>query len=82
MKTTRVPDELHRRLKRRAAVLKLPLRRLVEDYLRTGLNASPRGGTEVSTAEVTTAAARGGAFATWARGEEDRYLPTDGNPID
>ncbi len=77
-----IDGAVHRRLKLRAAERGMPLQRLVEEYVRAGLDAAEREATDVSTAEVTAAAAGGGAFDFWAREEEDRYLPTDGKALD
>jgi hypothetical protein len=82
MKSVYIEDEVHRRLKLRAAERGLPLQRLVEEYVRAGLDSSSRDATDVSTAEVTAAAAGGGAFDFWARAEEERYSPTDGRTLD
>ena len=82
MKAIYIDAAVHRRLKLRAAERGLPLQRLVEEYVRAGLDATSRDATDVSTAEVTAAAAGGGAFDFWAREEEDLYLPTEGKALD
>jgi hypothetical protein len=82
MKSVYIDERVHRRLKLRAAERGLPLQRLVEEYVRAGLEATSGGVPDVSTAEVTAAAAGGGSFDFWAREEEDRYLPTDGQALD
>lgn len=81
-KAVYIDEAVHRRLKLRAAERGLPLQRLVEEYVRAGLDAAAREASDVSTAEVTAAAAGGGAFDFWAREEEDRYHPTDGKALD
>jgi hypothetical protein len=81
MKAIYIDEEVHRRLKLRAADRSLPLQRLVEEYVRAGLDAASREAMDVSTAEAIAAAAGGGAFDFWARDEEDRYLPTDGKAL-
>src|SRR5512146_331925 len=82
MKSIYIDDELHRQLKLRAAERGQPLQQIVEEYVRAGLDAAAREATDVSTAEVTAAAAGGGAVDFWAGEEEDRYLPTDGKALD
>ncbi|MBI5479232.1 MAG: hypothetical protein HY906_10265 [Deltaproteobacteria bacterium] len=82
MKAVYIDEDVHRRLKLRAAERGLPLQRLVEEYVRAGLESSARGVTDLTTTEVTAAAAGGGAFDFWAREEEERYLPTDGKALD
>ena len=82
MKAVYIEEGVHRRLKLRAAERGLPLQRLVDEYVRAGLESSSQSVTDPSTAEITAAAAGGGAFDFWAREAEDLYAPTDGRSLD
>jgi plasmid stability protein len=81
MKSVYIDEDVHRRLKLRAAERGVPLQRLVEEYVRAGLGSSVHGTTDPSTAEITAAAAGGGAFDFWADEGEDLYLPSDGKSL-
>ena len=77
MKAIYVDQDLHRLLKLRATERGVPLRQLVEDGVRAMLQPKGKEPVDVTTAEVTAAAAGGGSFDFLAREEEDIYLPTD-----
>jgi len=82
MKAVYVEDELHRRLKLRAAARRVPLRAVLEDCVRRALADSTADAAEAQTAAITAAAAGGGAFDFLASPDEDIYSPLDGERID